>query len=313
MTSTYLARSATQTDAALLDWLRHYGIILLLVTVLGALGAAAVWWFATPRYEMWTIVADTGSTLPDRQVGVVAQTLFQDKNTYANAVTGLTAVQPAVTVEELQDSVQLRSVPDSRLMIVVARGDDQGRTAAISHAMAGALSSAFNGSTNAPLFIFGSPQPAPVETNGSLGLFAILGATTAFLLALGVSVAHYRTRRPVLSFGTMMSLLAPTRVVAVSARRRWLGALRHIVPVSLSRPAMFDASQGVHSAGRVGSMRWPGASSRRLERLMDVVGLRIDPAATMNVIVAEPSSPSRELAEAASMDTVGTTTFLWLT
>jgi hypothetical protein len=33
----------------------------------------------------------------------------------------------------------------------------------------------------------------------------------------------------------------------------------------------------------------------------------------MTVIVAEPASPSRELAEAASMDAVGTTTVLWLT
>jgi hypothetical protein len=46
---------------------------------------------------------------------------------------------------------------------------------------------------------------------------------------------------------------------------------------------------------------------------MDVVGVRIDPAATMTVIVAEPASPSRELAEAASFDPVGTTTLLWLT
>ena len=36
-------------------------------------------------------------------------------------------------------------------------------------------------------------------------------------------------------------------------------------------------------------------------------------AATMTVVVAEPASPSRELAEAASIDPVGTTTVLWLT
>jgi hypothetical protein len=313
LTSTSLARSSAQTDAALLDWLRHYGIVLLLVTVLGAAGAGAAWWFATPRYEMWTIVADTGSELPDRQVGVVAQTLFQDKNTYAFADGRLSSEGRNVSLNELFGSLQLRSVPDSRLMIVVARGDDADRTAAISKSMAEALSDAFQRSKYPALSVLGLPQPAPVESAGSISLFVILGALAAFLLAFGVSIAHYRTRRPVLSFGSMMALVSPTRVVAVPARRRWLGALRHITPVSLSRPAMFDASQGLHSAGRIGSMRWPGGSSRRLERLMDVVGLRIDPAATMTVVVAEPASPSRELAEAASIDPVGTTTVLWLT
>jgi hypothetical protein len=313
LTSTYLVRSSTQTDAALLDWLRHYGIVLLLVTALGAAGAGAAWWFATPRYEMWTIAADTSSDLPDRQVGVVAQTLFQDKNTYVDADGRLHTNGLNVSGNELFDSLQLRSVPDSRLMIVVARGDDAARTAAISEAMANALSAAFERSNYPALQILGPAQPAPVESAGSLSLFVILGALAAFLLAFGLSIAHYRTRRPVLAFGTMMALLSPTKVVAVSARRRWLGALRHVAPVSLSRPAMFDASQGLHAAGRVGSMRWPGASSRRLERVMDVVGVRIDPAATMTVIVAEPASPSRELAEAASFDPVGTTTLLWLT
>lgn len=317
MTSTYRARSGTPTDAALLDWLHHYGIILLLVTVLGAAGAAAAWRFATPRYEMWTIAADTGSSLPDRQVGVVAQTLFQDKNTYADADTQLGAIKPPVTPPvtptEFQDSVELRSVPDSRLMIVVARGDDLARTAAISTAMAQALSNAFQSSTGASLTIYGNAQSAPVETSGSLRLFAILGATAAFLLALGFSIAHYRTRRPVLEFGAMMELLSPPAVIAVSARRRRLGVLRHLAPVGLSREAMFDAAQRLRAAGRVGSMQWPGASNRRLARIMELVGVHIDPAATMTVIVAEPCSPSRELSEAASLDPMGRTTVLWLT
>jgi hypothetical protein len=46
---------------------------------------------------------------------------------------------------------------------------------------------------------------------------------------------------------------------------------------------------------------------------MKLVGVRLDPAATMTVIVTEPCSRSRDLAETASIDPVGTTTVLWLT
>src|SRR5690242_4001547 len=63
VTSTYAVRSRTSTtrtrsgppgDVGLLDWVRHYWFVLLLVTALGAAGSGAVWWFATPRFEMWT-------------------------------------------------------------------------------------------------------------------------------------------------------------------------------------------------------------------------------------------------------------------
>jgi hypothetical protein len=314
LTTTYAARSGNLADAGLLDWLRHYGLILLLVTALGAAGAGAAWWFATPRYELWTIVADTGSQLPDRQVGVVAQTFFQDQHTYADALasTVLTSLDPAPSATELLDTVQLRSVPDSRLMIVVARGDDATRTAAISVSMAQALSDAFVNAKYTPLSILGNPQPAPVESAGSLGLFAILGATGALLLALGATIAHYRTRRPVLEFGAMMTLLSPSAVVAVSARRGWLGALRHIAPVGLSRTARDQAAQRLRTTGGVGSIRWPGASERRLRRLTKLAGVGLDPDATVTVIVSEPCSRSRDLAEIASIDPVGRTTVLWL-
>ncbi len=314
MTTTYAARSGNLADAGLLDWLRHYGLILLLVTALGAAGAGAAWWYATPRYELWTLVADTASDLPDRQVGIVAQTLFQDSNTAALALEKpeLQSLGQPADPAELIASVQLRSVPESRLMIIVARGDDADRTAAMSASMAQALSDAFQGSGYAALTVLGSPQRAPVESAGSLGLFAILGATGAFLLALGATIAHYRTRRPVLEFGAMMALLSPSAVVAVSARRRWLGALRHIAPVGLSRTARDQAAQRLRATGSVGSIRWPGASDRRLRRLMKLVGVGLDPMATVTVIVSEPSSGSRDLAEIASIDPVGRTTVLWL-
>jgi hypothetical protein len=240
--------------------------------------------------------------------------LFQDQHTYDAALYGpLATLDPPVTPDELFEAVQLRSVPDSPLMIVVARGDNAERTAAISASMAQALSGAFEHSTDAPLSILGSPQPAPVETSGSLSLFALLGGIAAFLMALGFSIAHYRTRRPVLGFGAMMALLSPTTIVAVSARGRWLGALRHIAPVGLSRTAREEAAQRLQAAGAVGSMRWPGASGRRLARLKKLVEIHLDPAAATTVIVSEPCSRSRDLAETTAIDPVGTTTVLWVT
>jgi hypothetical protein len=312
-TSTYRASSQTPTDAALLDWLRHYGIVLLLVTVIGSAGAGATWWLATPRYEMWTTVADTGSSLPDRQVGVVGQTLFQSKDTLTAASTDLTSKGEPASQNQVLDATELRSVPDSRLMIVVARGDDLGRTTAMSESMANALSAQWEKTEKAPLSILGDPRRAPVETSGSLSLFVILGAISAFLLALGFSIAHYRFRRPVLEFGAMMTLLAPTTVIAVSARRRWLGALRHITPVGLSDAARKDVARRLGAGSIVGSMHWPGASRRRQVRLRKLVGIGLDPAATKILLVTEPCSRSRDLSEAALVDPVGTTTVLWLT
>jgi hypothetical protein len=253
--------------------------------------------------------------LPDRQVGVVAQTLFQNRDTYDDASGILASLDPPISVPEndVAGVVQLRTVPDSRLMIVAARGDNADQTAAISGSMADALSKAFEDEKYPALTTLGHPQPAPAQTAGSIRLFAMLGAITAFLLALGVSIAHYRLRRPVLEFGAMMALLSPTTVVAVSARKRWLGVLRHIAPVSLSRTAKEDVAQRLRATGGVGSIQWPGASARRLTRIMKLVRVRSDPATTATVIVAEPCSRSRDLSEAALIDPVGTLTVLWLT
>lgn len=321
MTSTYRARSDTvtyrarpqiPTDAPLLDWLRHYGIVLILVTFVGAAYSGAIW-LATPRYEMWTTVADTRSNLPDRQVGVVGQTLFQSQDTLTTALADPAWNGQPASQNQVVDATELRSVPDSRLMIVVARGADLARTTAMSESMANALSTQFESTERAPLTIFGRPQRAPVETSGSLSLFVILGSITAFLLAFGFSITHYRIHRPVLEFGAMMGLLAPNTVVAVSARRRWLGVLRHITPLGLSQSAKQDVARRLGAEGVVGSMKWPGASRRRQARLMKLVGIGLDPAAKEYLIVTEPCSRSRDLSQAALVDPVGTSTVLWLT
>jgi hypothetical protein len=152
-----------------------------------------------------------------------------------------------------------------------------------------------------------------VETSGSLSLYVILGAITYFLLALGFSVAHYRSHRPVLEFGAMMQILAPNTVVGVSARRRWLGVLRHIAPVGLSEASRKEVAQRLDGGGIVGTMRWPGATRRRQARLMKLVGIALDPAVKKTLIVTEPCSRSRDLSQAALIDPVGTTTVLWLT
>ena len=308
MVATARARSGPLTDTDLLGWFRHYVTVLLIVTGLGAAAGFAFGWVATPRYEMWSILIDTEHVLPAPQLGVVSETLFSAQTTYAQA---LATLGPSTTLGELTDAVELRPVPESRLMIIVARGNDPQRTAAMADAMAHALSDTFRNSQYPGFEILGSPQPSLVPSRGSPLLFAGLGATVALLIAFGGAIIHYRTRRPVLELQSAIALLSPTRVVAISARGRWAGALRHMVRVRLSSSARVLAVEGLQLDDTVADIKWPGSSGRRLERIANLVDVHREPDAEVIVIVVDPCSRSCDLAEVAT-GTDAPTVALWL-
>ncbi len=308
MVATTRARSGPLTDTDLLGWFRHYVTVLLLVTGLGAAAGFAFGWVASPRYEMWSILVDTEHVLPDRQLGVVSETLFRAQSTYAQA---LAMIGPTTTLGELTNAVQLLPVPESRLMIIVAHGNDPQRTSAMADAMARALSDTFRNSGYPGFEILGSPQPSLAPSRGSPPLFAGLGATVALLIAFGGAIAHYRIRRPVLELQPAMAVLSPTRVVAISARGRWAGALRHMMPVQLSSSARLRAVERLQLNDTVADIRWPSSSGRRLKRIAHLLDVHREPDAEVLVIVVDPCSRSRDLAEAA-IGTDAPTIALWL-
>jgi hypothetical protein len=131
------------------------------------------------------------------------------------------------------------------------------------------------------------------------------------LIALGMTIVHYRTRRPILSLGAATAIVEPTDVVSVPERWRALGTLRHVLPPVLSASATSFASRRLRpDDGRV-ALSWPGTSSRRVTRLCEALGLEIDPDAERTVIVADPRSRVRDL-EDALVDNGHQLTLLWL-
>lgn len=301
-------RETGPDDTVLADWIRHYAVVVIVLTMLG--GAAGLAWGAltTPRAEMWSIVVDTEQLLPSRQLGVVAETLFRAEETYGPA---LTELDLPYTPDELFDTVELRSVPESRLLIVVARADDTYTASIVSAAMARSLSEAFQESGYGGFEILGAPQPATVSSAVSLPVFAGLGAVVGLLVALGLAVLHYRARRPVLSLGVAAALLGPSDVVTVPQRWRVLGALRPLLPPSLSASATSLAIGQLHPAEAAAALRWPGAAPRRVARLSAILGLDDDPEAERTVVVADPRSRTRDLEETLGGN-ASTQTLLWL-
>lgn len=296
-------------DAALSDWFRHYAALLLLLTVLGTVGGAAWGTFTTPRAEMWSIVVDTEQLLPARQLGVVAETLFRAEETYRSAIAEL---REDWSPQELFDHVELRSVPESRLLIVVATADDTFTAAIVSDAMARSLSEAFEVAGYPGFETLGAPQPPAARSTVSLPVFAALGASVGLLFGAGVAIVHFRTRRPVLTIGTAEGLVGLDDVVSVPHRWRALGVLRHWLPTSLSASARGLATGRLHGDGSTVMVRWAGASPRRAARMGEILGLDVDPGGARTVVVAEPNSRSRDLSEDPTARRDPGATLLWL-
>jgi hypothetical protein len=287
-----LGGSLAPDDGLLLDRVRHYLVVVIAITILGAVGGGALGVLASPRAEMWSIVVDTQQLLPARQLGVVAETLFRSEETYRAALSDLGL---GWDPDELFGAVELRSVPEARFLIVVARGDDAYSAAIVSGAMARSLAAAFEEAGYPGFEILGAPQPPRVASTASLPVFVMLGATTALLLALAGCIVHNRTRRPVVTLGGAAAILGATSVASAPARWRHLGVLRRVLPVGLSTRARAIAAADLRLEDGPVDLRWPGASPGRPTRLAAALEARIDPHAPRRVVVADPCSTERAL------------------
>jgi hypothetical protein len=292
----------------LLDRIRQYLVVVIVLTLLGALAGTAIGTFTAPRAEMWSIVVDTEQLLPAKQLGVVAETLFRSEETYRKALTDLGLDW---TPDELFARVELRSVPEARFLIVVARGDDAYSASIVSGAMARSLTGAFEQAGYPGFEILGAPQPPRVPSTASLPVFAMLGATTALLLALAGCILHARTRRPVLTLGRAVALVRPTEVASAPERWHRLGVLRRALPPRLSSDARSMIAMDLRLDGAPLDLRWPGASPGRPRRLARALGVRLDPAAPRRIVVADPCSSERDL-EHPLRTNASSVALLWL-
>ena len=154
--------------------------------------------------------------------------------------------------------------------------------------------------------MYGSHTPAPRNTTMSQS--AAASAHRCTMLCLGQSLRCLSLTVGAAGRGVVS---APTRVVAISARGWWAGALRHMMPVQLSSSARLRAVERLQLNDTVADIRWPSSSGRRLKRIANLLDVHREPDAEVLVIVVDPCSRSRDLAEAA-IETDAPTIALWL-
>jgi hypothetical protein len=260
-------------DRSLFLWLRHYALVIVLVTGLGVIGGWAYTKAAPPKEEAWTIVLQTGQAIGPLQLGSVAQAVFSSAATYAPV---LARFRPGESPQRfLANDVQLLPIPQSNAMIVIGRDRSFDGAAQLSSAMATSLVSAF-ASRNISHFTSFAPQPATGSTHPSTATIVLVAAAAGLWLGLAIGVVHYRARRPVLALERAMSVAEPDRVVILAPRRWW--ALRR-------RPEWRDDDRSRSSLqnladGRDGvapELLAPGWSERTRRRLSTRVGAVLQP------------------------------------
>jgi hypothetical protein len=212
----------THDEETLVPWLRHYGALIALFLVVGM---AAGWMYAAlgRDVESTTLIVDREESVPAREFGVVGEAVFQSDAALWPAMHELGISTSAERF--MQESVQLRPVPDARILLVVGRASTTARAREISSTMADSLVAAL---TDAGL------EGLAVLRGGVTGrslpprVSAALGGFSGLCLGIGAAIALYHLHRPVLSLKAVLHLLNPGRVTPLDGRASWLGALRHL-------------------------------------------------------------------------------------
>jgi hypothetical protein len=210
----------TYDEETLVPWLRHYGALIALFLVVGL---AAGWMYAAlgRDIESTTLIVDREESVPAREFGVVGEAVFRSDAALRPAMLELGI--STSTERFMRESVRLRPVPDSRILLVVGRASTTARARAISSTMADALVAAL---TNAGLEGLAVLRGGVTGRSLSPRVVAALGAFAGFWLGIGAAIALYHLHRPVLSLNTVLDLLNPGEVTTLEGRASWLGALR---------------------------------------------------------------------------------------
>jgi hypothetical protein len=265
----------TYEEETLVPWLRHYGALIALFVVVGI---AAGWMYAAlgRDIESTTLVVDREESVPAREFGVVGKAVFQSDAALWPAMHELGI--STSTERFMRESVQLRPVPDARILLVVGRASTTARAREISSTMADALVAAL---TDAGL------EGLAVMRGGVTGralaprVVAALGGFSGLCLGIGAAIALYHFHRPVLSLNTALHLLNPGRVTSLEGRASWLGALRPLPwPLKGARNDLALARLATQEQGVV--VVTPGSDTRRrrivIRRLLDELHARGVPA-----------------------------------
>jgi hypothetical protein len=285
-------RGPADDDGLLGDWLAHYAPLMLLIVVVVTVAAVAWATVTVPTTEVWSIIVDSEQKVPARQLGVVGEALFRARDTYGEAMATLHMQGPP---DQLYRDVDLRVVPESRLLIVAAKTDDLYTSSVIADSMAQSLVHAFDRSGYPGLRILSAPQPAPVASTLPVPAVGLLGAVAGIVLAVAFATTSYRVRRPVLSLHRAVTLLDPDGVASIPGHARFLGALRRRPPGVSPTAARLAASR---FAGERIALRAPGLREDARRRLGTILGITDDPGAEHVLVVADARTREREIADA---------------
>ncbi len=295
-------------DTLLVAWIRHYTTVIVLF-VLGTVILALTWGALTlPKTEVWSIVVDTQQVLPSRQLGVVAEALFRAETTYRIALPEVGMTDP----NELYKTVQLMSVPESRILIIVAKGSDPYQASRAADAMARALAQAFDQAGYPGFTVLGSPQPAPIPSTISTPVLALLGALVGLLLGLGTTILIYRAKHPLIAMQRAAEFVGPQTVFSAPGRRRWLGALR-THPPGLTRAGVGVIQATIPPDAEGFRIVTPGLDERRREELLRELGVS-EHEEGRPLLVCDPKTREDDLLRAmlGRADDDGPPTLLWL-
>jgi hypothetical protein len=213
-------------DLSLFVWIRYYAALVVLCLV-GGVTAGGIYAVLIPKnLSAATIVVESGTSIAPRQLGPVAETLFASADVYGPAMRNLALSLPPR--EFLEQTAELRPVPETNLLLVIGRAGNLRRAEAISEAMAVSLVDALNDQTESEDFrIFSGPDPTPLGSGVSPEVAFVITALAGFWLGVAGSIVHFRFRRPVLTFDRALELSGAGRATFVDGKwPTWLGFLR---------------------------------------------------------------------------------------
>lgn len=207
----------------LLDWVRYYFSLIVLIALVGVAGAASYAALAPARVEAWSIIVQSGSRISSLELGPVAQAVFRTESVYGPAMRELGIAEPPDRF--LDERARLRPVPETNALIVIGRSSDAEEATRISEAMMRSLIRAFQERDLAGFTLF--DRAAPVQPDLSFSVLLSLGAVAGFWFGVASALLHYRWRRPLLTLQRAVRVSEPSSVTTVLGRRpRWLGILR---------------------------------------------------------------------------------------
>jgi len=324
-------RRAAREEATFFDWVRHYGAMIA-VFLIGGIVAGLLSAGLSKDAEVTTLVVYQGGAIPAREFGVVGGAVFRSDATLRPAMENLGI--STSTSQFLEESVQLRPVPDAGILIVVGRAPEEARAAEISWTTAEALraslvDSGLDGFTLLP----GGNTPGTLATR----VLVALGALSGGLLGLAVAIVHYRARRPTMSLRRAFDLVDPQSVALLEGRASWLGALRTRPwlrkrgrnDITLSRLAVREPMASLVIAGGAGHReraslkRLVDGLSRRGASVDTQVGIRSEdradelsfpspPATKPTLLLADARTRERDLLLEASGPTGREIHLLWI-